>query len=137
VNGIETMSDGSCAIFVAINDNHRAWYEMLVPFVLSLRATDFGGRLVVIGYGLSGEKADILRGQAIEVVSASPGTTLPLGRYIEVARFCEAHPEIRKAALYDADLWFCARHYDLFSLIERDISMPAPTPSSASSSSTR
>ncbi len=112
------MSDGSCAIFVAINDNHRAWYEMLVPFVLSLRATDFRGRLVVIGYGLSEEKQAILRGQSIEVTIAAAGTALPLGRFIEVARFCASHPEIRKAALYDADLWFCAPHHDLFALIQ-------------------
>ena len=122
------MPDGTCAVFVAINDNHRAWYEMLIPFVLSLRATDFEGRIVVIGHGVSPAKADILARQGIALVPAAPDRGLPLGRYIEVARYCAAHPEIRKAALYDADIWFCAPHHDLFALIDRDALYACPDP---------
>jgi hypothetical protein len=122
------MSDASCAIFVAVNDNHRAWYEMLIPFVLSLRATDFGGRLVVLGYGLSDEKVAVLHRHGIEVAVAAAETSLPLGRYIEVARYCAAHPEISKAALYDADIWFCSPRHDLFALIDRDTLYASPDP---------
>ncbi|MBE7197998.1 MAG: hypothetical protein INR70_09355 [Parafilimonas terrae] len=122
------MAGAERAIFVAINDNLRAWYEMLIPFVLSLRATDFDGRVVVIGYGLTAEKTAILRGQGVEVVAASSAWTLPLGRYIEVAAFCAAHPEIGKAALYDADIWFCSPRLDLFSFIDRDGLYACPDP---------
>lgn len=122
------MPDSTTAIFVAVNDNHRAWYEMLIPFVLSLRATDYDGRVVVLGYGLAPEKVAILEGQAIEVVAASGEWPLPLGRYIEVARFCAAHPAIAKAALYDADLWFCSPRHDLFPLIDGDRLHVCPDP---------
>lgn len=122
------MSNRASAIFVAVNDNHRAWYEMLIPFILSLRATDYGGQIVVIGYGLSPEKVAILRGHAIDVVHASPDWTLPLGRYIEVAAYCAAHPEIEKAALYDADIWFCSPRHDLFALVDGDTLHACPDP---------
>ncbi|GJD37138.1 hypothetical protein [Methylobacterium aerolatum] len=122
------MAGNDCAILVAINDNHSAWYEMLIPFVLSLRRTDFAGRLVVLGYGLSPAKSARLRDQGIEVVAARPERGLPLGRYVEVAEFCAAHPEIRKAALYDADLWFASPHFDLFSLIDGESLYACPDP---------
>ena len=45
------MHSSEHAVCVAINDNNRAWYEMLVPFLLSLRHTGYDGRIAVIGYG--------------------------------------------------------------------------------------
>lgn len=115
----EPVQVGDLAVCVAINDNDRAWYEMLVPFILSLRQTDYRGHVVVIGFGLSQRKVDILREQAVTVV-LSAETPLAVARYLEVARLCELNPGLRKAALYDADIWFCHRHHDLFGLIEGD-----------------
>lgn len=113
------MSVSEEAVCVAINNNDRAWYEMLVPFILSLRRSDFQGHIAVIGFGLSQRKIDILREQAINVLVAEE-ESLPVGRYLEVARICDLNPGLKKIALYDADIWFPARTFDLFSLVEGD-----------------
>ena len=107
------------AVCVAMNDNDRAWYEMLVPFILSLRQSDYGGHIAVIGFGLAQRKIDILRGQGVSVVLAEE-SSLPVGRYLEVARICDLNPGLRKVALYDADIWFPSGTFDLFSLVEGD-----------------
>ena len=111
------MNPGEHAVCVAINDNDRAWYEMLVPFILSLRQGDYRGHIAVIGFGLSQRKIDILRGQHVNVVLAEE-PSLPVGRYLEVARICDLNPGLRKIALYDADIWFPSETFDLFSLVE-------------------
>lgn len=113
------MNAGEHAVCVAINDNDRAWYEMLVPFILSLRQSDYGGHIAVIGFGLSQRKIDILRGQGVNVVLAE-ATSLPVGRYLEVVRICNLNPGLKKVALYDADIWFCSQTFDLFSHIDGD-----------------
>jgi hypothetical protein len=113
------MDAGQHAVCVALNDNDRAWYEMLVPFILSLRQTNYQGHIAVIGYGLSQRKIEILRAQSVNVLEA--GTTpLAYGRFLEVARLAEMNPGISKLALYDADIWFSSAEFDLFSLIEGD-----------------
>jgi hypothetical protein len=119
---------GAHAVCVAINDNHRAWYEMLVPFILSLRRTDFAGRLIVLSYGLSAQKREILRREGIEFVEADPSLGLPVGRFVEAARLCARDPEIAKLALYDADIWFCGERFDLFTHVTGAKLHVAPDP---------
>ncbi|MGS0891419.1 hypothetical protein ACVBGC_02475 [Burkholderia stagnalis] len=116
------------AVCVAINDNNRAWYEMLVPFLLSLRRTGYDGRIAVIGYGLSEHKRRILASQSVDVIEASDAMALPVGRFVEAAGYCARHPEITKLALYDADIWFCAPEFDLFSQIGDDRLHVCPDP---------
>lgn len=118
-DGDIAMSAEAHAVCVAINDRDRAWYEMLVPFILSLRQSDYRGRLVVIGFGLSESKAKILRSRSIEVVDATEAD-LPTGRFVEVAKLCAREPELKKVALYDADIWFCSETFDLFEEVEGD-----------------
>ena len=122
------MGESEHMVCVAINDNNRAWYEMLVPFLLSLRQTDYRGNIAVIGYGLSALKRQILESQAITVVEASTTYALPVGRFVEAAQLCARNPQIRKLALYDADIWFCAPHLDLFSNISGDKIFACPDP---------
>ncbi|WP_256978299.1 hypothetical protein [Burkholderia sp. HI2500] len=122
------MHSSEHAVCVAINDNNRAWYEMLVPFLLSLRHTGYDGRIAVIGYGLSERKRQILASQAVDVIEASGAYALPVGRFIEAAEYCARHPQIRKLALYDADIWFCAPGFDLFSQIGDDRIHACPDP---------
>ena len=126
------MAGDDCAIFVAINDNHRAWYEMLVPFMLSLKGTDFGGHVVVIDYGLSAAKLALLQREGIQIAPASADCDLSVGRYLEVARVCAANPVLTKAALYDADIWFCTETFDLFDRIRDDRLHVCPDPMFAS-----
>lgn len=113
------MKAEELAVCVAMNDNDRAWYEMLIPFILSLRQSDYGGHIAVISFGLSQRKMDILRGQGVNVVEAEE-ESLPVGRYLEVARICEINFALKKIALYDADIWFPSGTFDLFSLVEGD-----------------
>ena len=110
---------GDQAVCVAINDNDNAWYEMLVPFLLSLRKTNYTGYVVVFGFGLSQQKIDILRANTVNVIESGE-TSLAVGRYIEVTRLCDANPALRKVALYDADIWFCRHEFDVFETIDGD-----------------
>ncbi|MCR4465740.1 hypothetical protein [Burkholderia sp. SCN-KJ] len=116
------------AVCVAINDNNRAWYEMLVPFLLSLRQTGYDGQVAVIGYGLSERKRRILESQSVDVIEASSAHALPVGRFIEAADYCARNPHITKLALYDADIWFSASSFDLFSRIADDRLYACPDP---------
>jgi hypothetical protein len=115
------------AVCVAINDNNRAWYEMLVPFLLSLRQTGYDGRIAVIGYGLSERKRQILLSQSVDVIDASNAYALSVGRFIEASEYCARNPQIHKMALYDADIWFCAP-IDLFAQIDDDRIHVCPDP---------
>lgn len=92
---------------------------MLVPFILSLRQTDYVGRLIVIGFGLSANKIEILRGQSVEVVEATEDD-LPTGRFVEVAKLCACDPRLKKLAIYDADIWFSSEAFDLFAGVDGD-----------------
>ncbi|WP_321807272.1 hypothetical protein [Burkholderia sp. BCC1993] len=122
------MHSNGHAVCVAINDNNRAWYEMLVPFLLSLRQTGYDGQVAVIGYGLSERKRRILESQSVDVVEASSAHALPVGRFIEAADYCARNPHITKLALYDADIWFSASSFDLFSRIVDDRLYACPDP---------
>jgi len=90
-----------------------------VPFILSLRRTDYAGHIVVIGFGLSQQKIEILRANSVNVIESAE-KSLAVGRYIEVARICDYNPGLKKLALYDADIWFCHEHFDLFDQIDGD-----------------
>ncbi|MBY4864983.1 MULTISPECIES: hypothetical protein [Burkholderia] len=122
------MHSNGHAVCVAINDNNRAWYEMLVPFLLSLRQTGYDGTVAVIGYGLSEHKRRILESQSVDVIEASSTHALPVGRFIEAADYCARNPRITRLALYDADIWFCAPSFDLFSQIGDDRLYACPDP---------
>ncbi|WP_396332608.1 hypothetical protein [Burkholderia anthina] len=122
------MHSNGHAVCVAINDNNRAWYEMLVPFLLSLRQTGYDGTVAVIGYGLSEHKRRILASQSVDVIEASSAHALPVGRFIEAADYCARNPQITRLALYDADIWFCAPSFDLFSQIGDDRLYACPDP---------
>ncbi|WP_175774220.1 hypothetical protein [Burkholderia anthina] len=122
------MHSNGHAVCVAINDNNRAWYEMLVPFLLSLRQTGYDGTVAVISYGLSEHKRRILASQSVDVIDASSAHALPVGRFIEAADYCARNPQITKLALYDADIWFCAPSFDLFSQIGDDRLYACPDP---------
>ena len=114
------MSRDEYAVCIAVDNNDRVWYEMLMPFILSLRQTDYDGVIVVIGYGLSEKKQRILEGQAISVVNASGDSPLTVDRFVEAADYCLNHKNIKKLALYDAGTWFCTLRFDLFSRIVDD-----------------
>ncbi|CAB3752936.1 hypothetical protein BPA30113_02873 [Burkholderia paludis] len=104
----------------AIDDNRQAWYEMVIPFIVSLRATDYRGRIGVIGYGLSDEKRQRLRDDGIEVYAGAGVGDLAWDRYISAAMLFDGDPELRMLALYDADIWFPGPRFDLFDVVPDD-----------------
>jgi hypothetical protein len=114
------MSRDEHVVCIAVDNNDRAWYEMLLPFILSLRQTDYDGAIVVIGYGLSEKKQRLLEEQAISLIAASAASPLSVDRFIEAAEYCANHKNVKKLALYDAGTWFCASRFDLFACIVDD-----------------
>ena len=40
-------------ILTALDDNNKIWFENQIPFVLSLRRTNYTGDIGIIDYGLS------------------------------------------------------------------------------------
>ncbi|WP_175760811.1 hypothetical protein [Burkholderia ambifaria] len=107
-------------VVFAIDDNTQAWYEMVIPFIVSLRATDYRGRIGVIGYGLSAEKQARLAANGIEVYTAMGAGDLPWDRYISAAAIFDVNPELQTLALYDADIWFPGPHFDIFDVVPDD-----------------
>lgn len=106
-------SDPETVMMIALDDHDHAWREMLIPFVVSLRQTNYVGRIGVIAYGMSEEKLQILRDQDIDIVPAARKTTLACDRFLSAANYV-AENKIDRAALYDADVWFQPGGFDLF-----------------------
>lgn len=119
-------SDQKTMMMIALDDNDHAWREMLIPFVVSLRQTNYVGRIGVIAYGMSEEKLQILRDQDIDIVPPARKTTLPCDRFLSAANFVAEH-EIDRAALYDADIWFQPGAFDLFDQLTDPARMYAAT----------
>ncbi|WP_063552922.1 hypothetical protein [Burkholderia territorii] len=107
-------------VVFAIDNNTQAWYEMVIPFIVSLRATDYRDRIGVIGYGLSVEKQARLAANGIEVYPAVGAGDLPWDRYISAAAIFDVNPELQTLALYDADIWFPGPHFDIFDVVPDD-----------------
>ncbi|MBF5014456.1 hypothetical protein [Burkholderia pseudomultivorans] len=107
-------------IALAIDNNTQAWYEMVIPFIVSLRATDYRGRIGVIGYGLSPDKQQRLLASGVEVYTAVGVGELPWDRYVSSAAIFDTSPELHTLALYDADIWFPGPRFDLFDVVPDD-----------------
>ncbi|NIF41575.1 hypothetical protein F3J14_11905 [Burkholderia sp. Tr-862] len=107
-------------VVFAIDDNTQAWYEMVIPFIVSLRETDYRGRIGVIGYGLSAKKQALLAANGIEVYTSVGAGDLPWDRYISAAAIFDADPELKTLALYDADIWFPGPSFDIFDVVPDD-----------------
>lgn len=118
----ESTLSGSASqmVLVAIDNNDQAWYEMVIPFVLSIRQTDYKGRLGVLGYGLSERKQEILRAEGIGCYMPVGVGELPYDRYVSAAKVIADDPSIAALALYDADIWFPGPQFDVFEQLADD-----------------
>lgn len=110
-------------ILVAIDDDDMAWYEMIIPFVLSLGQTDYDGRLGIISYGLSPAKVERLERSGISVFPPAGSATLACDRFRTAARIIGSDPALQALALYDADIWFPGPHLDLFAALQDETSL--------------
>lgn len=110
-------------ILVAIDDNDRAWYEMIIPFILSLRNTGYDGRLGVISYGLSAQKQILLLQEGLEIYPSAGVGMLACDRFLAAAQVIANDPELEALALYDADVWFPGPSLNLFEALSDETSL--------------
>lgn len=101
-------------ILTAIDDNDDLWYEHVIPFLLTLKQTDYQGDVGVIDYGLSAEKVAVLH-------NAGYTAFAPLHQYANMLvdrQVSTAHIALQHgydlAALIDADIWFPNPRFSLF-----------------------
>lgn len=47
-------------ILTALNHNEKLWYEQFIPFISTLKKTDYEGDIGVIDYGITSEAKDVL-----------------------------------------------------------------------------
>ncbi|MGQ0286408.1 hypothetical protein ACT2CV_04300 [Pasteurellaceae bacterium 22721_9_1] len=91
-------------ILTALDDNDEIWYRCFIPFILSLRKTDYLGDIGVISYQLSLEKQQILKANNIIVFEAKHQfSEMLVDRHFSAAEIAQDYDQL---AFYDADIWF-------------------------------
>lgn len=111
---MNTVPHAARIVVVAIDDNDQAWYEMLIPFILSIRAAGYRDRVGVIDYGLREAKRRLLEQQGVSIHPSARTGQLACDRFVAAARVIEQDPRIGQLVLYDADVWFTGQPFDLF-----------------------
>ena len=91
-------------ILTALDDNNKIWFENLIPFILSLRRTNYTGDIGIIDYGLSEVKKICLKEHDIKIFKPSYGCKeLLLDRHISAADIAQCH-SYDQVAVYDCDI---------------------------------
>ena len=107
-------------ILTALDDNNKIWFENLIPFVLSLRRTNYTGDIGIIDYGLSEVKKICLKEHDIKIFKPSYGCKeLLLDRHISAADIAQSY-SYDQIAVYDCDIWFPSHHLDIFEQIKNE-----------------
>lgn len=110
-------------IVTAIDDNNGLWYEHVIPFLLSIRQTDYQGEVGIINYGLSSDKLAALErfDRNIRIFPAAHQyPNILIDRQVSTAHIAAQH-DYDAIALIDADIWFCHSRFSLFEqLLEQD-----------------
>ena len=115
-------------IVVALDNNNEAWYEMFIPFISSLKVTNYTGQVAVLAYGLDPSKIDRLEENDIIVVSRNDAVTrIENDRYFAINKLISQYPDCEKVALYDADIWFACDDMDLFAHVKDEQKLYACT----------
>lgn len=105
-------------ILTALDDNNKIWFENLIPFILSLRRTNYKGDIGIIDYGLSEVKKICLKEHNIKIFDPSYGCKeLLLDRHISAADIAQNY-NYDQIAVYDCDIWFPSHHLDIFEQIK-------------------
>lgn len=104
-------------ILTAIDDDHLFWFSNFIPFILSLKKTDYQGDIGVIAYNLSSEKQQVLKQNGCLVFNAPyKYPTIFLDRQWAAARIAEQF-SYDEVALYDTDIWFPSNNLTVFDQI--------------------
>ncbi|WP_040977581.1 hypothetical protein [Necropsobacter massiliensis] len=105
-------------ILTAIDDNNKLWYEHVIPFILSLKETDYNGDIGVISYGLSINKQNILLSNGLKIFpAANKYPEMLIDRQISAANIAEQY-HYDLVALYDSDIWFPQKEFTVFKQIK-------------------
>lgn len=107
-------------ILTAINDSDEIWYSCFIPFILSLRKTNYQDDIGVITYHLSPEKKEKLQENNILIFEG--GKYLPdlsIDRSLTAASIAEEY-HYDQIALYDADIWFPKTDLTLFDKLQNE-----------------
>nr|WP_314740824.1 hypothetical protein [uncultured Haemophilus sp.] len=102
-------------ILTAIDDKDEFYFKQLVPFLLSLKKTNYEGDIGVIGYGLSEQKIKTLDENGIIVfeLHLMKYKTLYIDRQWTAACIAEQY-SYDMVALYDVDIWFPSKKLTIF-----------------------
>ncbi|QLB21469.1 hypothetical protein A6B43_08010 [Vespertiliibacter pulmonis] len=99
-------------ILTALDDNDTFWFDHLVPFLLSLRKTDYSGEIGIISYGLSSIKEQLLIENGCLVFQAPRKyERIYIDRQWAAAEIAKKYDYV---ALYDTDIWFPHSQLSLF-----------------------
>ena len=105
-------------ILTALDDNHALWYDNLIPFLLSLKQTDYQGAIGVLDYGLSEDKKQLLNARGIHIFTPKHAVTeLLLDRQLSAADIAKQQ-QVENLALYDCDIWFPQQKFNLFEQLQ-------------------
>ncbi|MDU8924344.1 hypothetical protein RYD26_05375 [Pasteurellaceae bacterium LIM206] len=110
-------------ILTALDDDHKLYYDCFIPFILSLKETDFTGDIGIISYGLSDSKEKILRDQGIRVFSGSCHVrNILVDRHISASDIAERY-KYDLVAIYDADIWFPEPKLTIFETLKNSTAL--------------
>lgn len=110
-------------ILTTLNNNDEIWYRCFVPFILSLRKTDYDGDIGVISYHLSSEKREKLAEHNVLIFEAEYRfNELLIDRHISTALIAQNY-DYEQIALYDADIWFSSPNLTIFEQVQDNYSL--------------
>lgn len=105
-------------ILTVLDNNDEIWYRCFIPFILSLRKTNFEGDVGVISYQLSPQKKQKLLENNILVFDAlNYFPEVLMDRHISTAHIAKTYG-YDQIALYDADIWFSVLNLSIFYQIQ-------------------
>ena len=105
-------------ILTALDDNNKVYYDLFIPFILSLKETDYKGDIGVVSYDLSPEKEETLRKHGLLVFPASRYCKqVHLDRHLTAGDIAEKY-DYDQIAFYDCDIWFPSQHLTIFEQIQ-------------------
>lgn len=105
-------------ILTTLNNNDEIWYRCFVPFILSLRKTNYDGDIGVISYDLSPEKRKKLAEHNVLIFEAEYRfNELLIDRHISTALIAQNY-DYEQIALYDADIWFSSPNLTIFEQVQ-------------------
>lgn len=108
-------------ILTALDNNDEIWYRCFIPFILSLRQTNYSYDIGVISYQLSLEKQEILKSNGIIIFeSENKFPEILVDRHYTASIISQDYDYL---AFYDADIWFSYKELTVFEQLKDNKSL--------------